>query len=58
MNAYQLMRQLYPKIKGLKAFLGISEVFAHLDYLQETGRITRERQEGTAIYYRDVQESK
>ncbi|NQS75898.1 MAG: MBL fold metallo-hydrolase [Peptococcaceae bacterium] len=58
MNAYQLMRQLYPKIKGFQAFLGISEVFAHLDYLQETGRITRERQEGTAIYYRDVQESK
>lgn len=58
MNAYQLMRQLYPKIKGFQAFLGISEVFAHLDYLQETGRITRERRKGIAIYYRNVQESK
>lgn len=50
MNAYQLMRLLYPKIRGFQIFLGISEVFAHLDYLLETGRIIREEQKGIAIY--------
>ncbi|MBP7331589.1 MAG: MBL fold metallo-hydrolase [Firmicutes bacterium] len=52
MNAYQVMRLLYPKIKGFQIFLGISEVFAHLDYLLGTGRITREEHKGIGIYYK------
>jgi glyoxylase-like metal-dependent hydrolase (beta-lactamase superfamily II) len=52
MNAYQVMRLLYPKIRGFQIFLGISEVFAHLDYLNETGRITREERKGISIYHK------
>lgn len=52
MNAYQVMRRLYPKIRGFQIFLGISEAFAHLDYLLETGRIAREERSGVSIYHR------
>lgn len=51
LNAYQLMRLFYPKIRGFQIFLGISEIFAHLDYLLETGRIVREEQDGVSIYH-------
>jgi glyoxylase-like metal-dependent hydrolase (beta-lactamase superfamily II) len=50
LNAYQVMRNLYPKIRGFQIYLGISEVFAHLDYLLETGRVTREEINGVSIY--------
>ena len=53
MNAYQLMRLLYPKIRGFQIFLGMSEIFAHLDYLHETGRITREERSGVSIYHKN-----
>lgn len=51
-NAFQVMRLLYPKIRGFQIFLGISEVFAHLDYLLETGRIAREECKGVSIYHK------
>ncbi len=51
-TAYQVMRRLYPKIRGFQIFLGISEVFAHLDYLLETGRIAREERNGVSVYHR------
>jgi glyoxylase-like metal-dependent hydrolase (beta-lactamase superfamily II) len=51
LNAYQVMRNLYPKIRGFQIYLGISEVFAHLDYLLETGRVTREEINGVSIYH-------
>ena len=41
LSAYQVMRSIYPGIRGFQIFLGISEVFAHLDYLLAQGRITR-----------------
>ncbi len=50
MNAYQLMRRFYPRIRGFQIFLGISEIFAHLDYLLETGRVTRVEHKGVAVY--------
>lgn len=52
LNAYQLMRLLYPKIRGFQVFLGISEVFAHLDYLHDTGRIARAERRGISVYHK------
>lgn len=52
MDAYQVMRLLYPKIRGFQVFLGISEVFAHLDYLLAMGRIAREEHRGISIYHK------
>ena len=51
LNVYQVMRILYPKIRGFQIYLGISEVFAHLDYLLETGRVIREEINGVSIYH-------
>lgn len=36
---YQLMRLFYPRIRGFEIYLGISEVFAHVDHLLATGEI-------------------
>ena len=54
LNAYQLMRLFYPKIKGFQIFLGISEIVAHLDYLLETERIIRKEQDGMSMYHEKV----
>lgn len=53
LNAYQLMRVLYPKINGFQVYLGISETLAHLDYLCAAGRLEREERRGV-MYYRTV----
>lgn len=50
LNAYQVMRQIYPAIKGFQCFLGISEVFAHLDYLQAGGKVVGEDHGGVSFY--------
>lgn len=49
-NAYQVMRYFYPKIKGFQVFLGISEIFAHLDYLVAGGQVIREDRQGISYY--------
>lgn len=54
LNAYQLMRELYPKIRGFQIYLGISEIFAHLDYLLEAGSIVRENRRGVSFYLKAV----
>ena len=51
LNAYQVMRILYPKIRGFQIYLGISEVFAHLDYLLETGRVKSEEFKGVSVFH-------
>lgn len=50
LNAYQVMRALYPKIRGFQIYLGISEVFAHLDYLLALGKVDREDRGGVSFY--------
>lgn len=50
LNAYQVMRVLYPHIRGFQIYLGISEVFAHLDYLLARGRVDREDRNGVSFY--------
>jgi len=51
LNAYRIMREVYPEVKGFQCFLGISEVFAHLDYLQAGGKVVGEDC-GGIVYYR------
>ncbi|NLI13052.1 MAG: MBL fold metallo-hydrolase [Peptococcaceae bacterium] len=50
LNTYQLMREFYPKIRGFQIYLGISEIFAHLDYLVEEGLAAREERGGVSYY--------
>lgn len=50
LNAYQVMQVLYPRIRGFQIYLGISEVFAHLDYLLARGRVDREDRGGISFY--------
>lgn len=50
LSAYQVMRLLYPKIRGFQIFLGVSEVFAHLDYLLAMGRVRIEDHGGVSFY--------
>lgn len=50
LNAYQLMREIYPKIRGFQIYLGISEVFAHLDYLLDMEKVVREDCGGVSFY--------
>ncbi|HOV78620.1 MAG TPA: MBL fold metallo-hydrolase [Bacillota bacterium] len=49
-TAYQVMRVLYPEIRGFQIYLGISEVFAHLDFLLAGGVIKREERGGVSFY--------
>lgn len=41
-SVYQVMRVLYPNISGFQVFLGVSEVFAHVDYLLARGMLDKE----------------
>lgn len=50
MNVYQLMRVLYPHISGFQIYLGLSEVFAHVDYLVAGGELTKTEAGGIALY--------
>ncbi len=52
LSAYQLMREFYPKIRGFQIYLGVSEIFAHLDYLLEEGKIVREERGGVSIHHK------
>ena len=38
LSVYQLMRAFYPKISGFEIYLGVSELFAHVDYLVSVGK--------------------
>lgn len=52
LSPHQIMRSMYPGIKGFDIVLGISEVFACLDYLEEQGRVSFEMQDGVSYYRR------
>ncbi|MDD3652773.1 MAG: MBL fold metallo-hydrolase [Desulfotomaculaceae bacterium] len=49
-NVYQLTRSLYPRIKGFEVYLGISEIFAHVDYLLAEGKLTKKESNGIVFY--------
>lgn len=50
LNAYEVMRTLYPGIRGFEIMMGISEVFANLDYLEYLGRVSSTEQGGVSFY--------
>lgn len=50
LSVYQLTRALYPQINGFQIYLGISEVFAHVDYLLAGGKLTKKESGGVAFY--------
>lgn len=49
-SAYQLMRLIYPDVRGFQTSLALSEVVAHLDYLFSGGRLNRLQQDGVFYY--------
>jgi len=50
LSAYQVMRIMYPGVRGFDILLGVSEVFAHLDYLEAHGKVSYEVKEGISFY--------
>jgi len=50
LNVYQIMRVLYPHITGFQIYLGISEVFAHVDYLLTKGKIMKKEFGGVSFF--------
>jgi len=50
LSVYQLMRVLYPHITGFHIYLGISEVFAHVDYLLAKGKIMKKDIGGVSFF--------
>ncbi|MDF9408064.1 MBL fold metallo-hydrolase [Pelotomaculum isophthalicicum JI] len=53
-SVYQLMRFYYPQISGFEIYLGISEVFAHVDYLLAEGRIIKKNSYGISLFQRQA----
>ena len=51
MSVYQLMRVFYPDIKGFEVYLGISEVFAHVDYLVSQGKLFKQAAKAICLYH-------
>lgn len=49
-NVYELSRLMFPNLTGFDVFLGLSEVQAHLDFLEEQGFINI-RESGKVLYY-------
>lgn len=50
LSPYQVMRTMYPAIRGFDILLGISEVFACLDYLEVMGKVRHEVRNGISLY--------
>lgn len=49
-TAYELCNTLFPNLKSVDVFLGLSEVIGHLDILESEGRVRREMRDGLAKY--------
>lgn len=49
-TAYALAQSLFPKLKGMDVFLGLSEVIGHLDILEEEKRIAHTKRDGVWRY--------
>ncbi|MDD4237784.1 MAG: MBL fold metallo-hydrolase [Desulfotomaculaceae bacterium] len=50
LSTYQVMRIMYPGIRGFDILLGISEVLAYMDYLEARGKVSHEVQDGVSLY--------
>ncbi len=49
-SVYELMRVLYPRVKGFQIYLALSEVNAHLDYLFSRGTLNSQEKQGVFYY--------
>ncbi len=50
-TVYEVARCLFPDVVGrYNPFLAVSEVYAHLDHMEENGQIRHEMRDGVAIY--------
>lgn len=47
---YQITQKLYPEMKGMDVFLGISKVWGHLDILEPEGKVLGLEKEGITYY--------
>lgn len=52
-SVYQLMRYFYPQISGFNIYLGISEVFAHVDYLLAENKIIKKESHGISLFQKN-----
>jgi hypothetical protein len=48
---WELSRLVFPGLEGFDNYLGVSEVVAHLDLLEEEGRAASFERDGV-VYYR------
>lgn len=51
LTVYQLTRLAFPDLKGFAIFLGLSEIQAHVDLLQDRGLVAARKQD-KVLYYR------
>ncbi|WP_156896707.1 MBL fold metallo-hydrolase [Desulfovirgula thermocuniculi] len=51
LTAFELTLKLFPNLKGFEVLLGLSEVMAHLDYLEESGKVGVLEDGGVAKYF-------
>ncbi len=49
-TAYELCNILFPNLKSMEVFLGLSEVIGHLDVLEAEGRIKKAQSDGVVRY--------
>lgn len=49
-TAYEIMQVLFPKLKGMDVFLGLSEVIGHLDVLEKENRVRCDERAGVWRY--------
>ena len=49
-SAYQISQALFPDLKGMQLFLGVSEVIGHLDILEDEGQVIARRKEMPVAY--------
>ena len=50
-SGWELARRMFPGLEGFDNYLGVSEVVAHLDLLEEEGRAASFERDGV-VYYR------
>lgn len=49
-TVYDIVQAHFPQMRGMGAFLAVSEVIGHLDVLEEEGRVRSERVDGLRVY--------
>lgn len=50
LSTYQVMRTMYPRVRGFQIMAAISEVFAQLDYLEARSKVDYEVRDGVSYY--------